>query len=896
MTDQLDRLKAALADRYMIERELGRGGMATVYLAKDLKHHRQVAIKVLDPELAHAIGHGRFLQEIEIAAQLNHPHILPLHDSGDANGLLYYVMPYVEGESLRDRLDREGQLPMEDVSQIVEEVADALSYAHSLGVIHRDIKPENILFTAGHAVVSDFGIAKAVDAAGGQSLTETGLAIGTPTYMSPEQAGGEKKADGRSDIYSLGCVAYEMLGGQPPFTGPTPQAILARHSLDPVPPLRTVRPAISASVEGALDKALAKTPADRFRSAKDFAEAFVSEAPGTPVEQAARTTKTSRWPRHLRTTVSVGAVAVVLGWALFGRDQGSPGSRTVGTIRPLTSFIGWEAFPSWSPDGTMIAYSHIAGGDADVVTLSVGGGDPHILTGDSPADEILPRWSPDASKIAFVSDRGAGTDVYWIPPTGGAERKVTETNIPFLERMGAWGSVFGSNPWSPDGTELVFSRLHDNGDVALWKVNLETREETQLTQPPPGGEDGVAAWSFNGETIAFVRSEKGVRTTWLLPAAGGELSPLLADGEPGDAHYPVWFPDDRRLLVLSARGGGRDLWELELHSGVLRQLTFGGGRAQGPAVARNGVIAYTQFAHQIDLYWAPRNPSSEEHERLTSFTGDNFGARVSPDGNSIVYYSSRSGDHDLWLHDRTTGRERQLTDHPASDRLLDWSPDGREIVFMSSRSGAVTLWIVELETGATRQLTDHELTWSGHTAKGQGGPRWAPDGSVIGYLAPETGNNAIWVVNPDGSNPRASGVRGALSFGWYRDSKRVVYTRRDPSGSGLIELRAAHLGTGEDVLLRAGAMAEVDPSPDGSGVIFVDAVSHFGMELYLLPLAPPRAPSQLPTASGEPIRLTFGEGLWHVHSGGWAPDGSGLVYSRDRDEGDIYVILPPGQE
>ncbi len=260
----IERLNRALTARYLVERELGRGGMALVFLAQDLRHHRPVAIKVLRPELALAIGSERFLREIEIAARLTHPHILPLYDSGEADGLLYYVMPYVEEDSLRDRLDREQQLPLEDALQITREVTDALSYAHSLGVIHRDIKPENILFQAGHAVISDFGIARAITAAGGDRLTETGIAIGTPVYMSPEQAAADRQPDARSDLYSLACVLYEMLAGVPPYTGPTAQAIIARRLTDPVPPLRTVRETVPVAVEQAVMRALAKVPADRW--------------------------------------------------------------------------------------------------------------------------------------------------------------------------------------------------------------------------------------------------------------------------------------------------------------------------------------------------------------------------------------------------------------------------------------------------------------------------------------------------------------------------------------------------------------------------------------------------------------------------------------------------------
>jgi len=280
MPDLLDRLKTALADRYAIERELGAGGMATVYLAEDLKHHRPVAVKVLRPELAAVVGAERFLREIEVTANLHHPHILPLYDSGEADGFLYYVMPYVEGESLRDRLNREKQLPLNDALQFAREVADALSYAHSHDVIHRDIKPENILLEAGHAVIADFGIARAVTAAGGEKLTETGLAVGTPQYMSLEQSAGDANLDGRSDVYSLGCVLYEMLAGEPPYTGPTAQAIIAKRMVDAVPSVRRMRETIPRVVDIAITKALAKIPADRFVTAADFIESLNLTTPG----------------------------------------------------------------------------------------------------------------------------------------------------------------------------------------------------------------------------------------------------------------------------------------------------------------------------------------------------------------------------------------------------------------------------------------------------------------------------------------------------------------------------------------------------------------------------------------------------------------------------------------
>ena len=328
MTDPFAELNTALSDRYVVDRELGRGGMALVYLARDVKHERFVALKTLRPEIAMALGRERFLREIKLAARLQHPNILPVYDSGDASGTLYYVMPFVEGESLRDRLDREPQLPLDDALQITREVADALAYAHSHDVVHRDIKPENIMLSGGHAIVTDFGIARAVDAAGGDKLTETGLAIGTPAYMPPEQSAGTGKVDRRSDIYSLACVLYETLAGQPPFTGPTAQAIMARHSLDAVPRLKVVRDAIPDDVEVVIERALEKVPADRYQTAAQFRDALSTASTGV----VSRIT-TARRPSRIRPAVrrrtmlaaaSLGLIIVVVGaWLLFGPPRGA---------------------------------------------------------------------------------------------------------------------------------------------------------------------------------------------------------------------------------------------------------------------------------------------------------------------------------------------------------------------------------------------------------------------------------------------------------------------------------------------------------------------------------------------------------------------------------------------
>ena len=308
-------LEQALADRYRIERELGSGGMATVYLAHDLRHDRKVAVKVLRPELAAAIGGDRFLAEIKTTANLQHPHILPRFDSGETESFLYYVMPLVTGESLRDRLTREGQLPLDDVLKITAELSEAVDYAHSQGVVHRDIKPENILFQAGHASICDFGIARAISEAGGVQLTGTGIAVGTPAYMSPEQATGAM-VDNRTDIYALGCVVYEMLAGEPPYTGPTAIAILSRRLTEPVPPLNRTRQGMPDSVNAALQRAMARSPADRFRTAAQFTEALgVVAPPGR--------SRIERRPRWIF-PVAVGLLLVAaLAWGFLRPRSGS---------------------------------------------------------------------------------------------------------------------------------------------------------------------------------------------------------------------------------------------------------------------------------------------------------------------------------------------------------------------------------------------------------------------------------------------------------------------------------------------------------------------------------------------------------------------------------------------
>jgi len=365
VTDLLERFRAAVADRYIVESELGQGGMATVYLATDVRHRRRVAIKVLRPELGAVVGVQRFQREIEIAAGLTHPHILPLHDSGEAAGFVYYVMPFIEGESLRDRLRREAQLPLEEALRIVAEVGDALAFAHASGVVHRDIKPENILLRSGHAFVVDFGIARALSVAGVENLTQTGLAIGTPAYMSPEQFTTSEEIDGRSDVYSLALVLHEMLAGTNPLGGTSAQEMLARRFSGQVPSLRDIRE-IPEAVDTAIRKALARTPADRYSTAAEFVDALKRSAP-----IQAPTLRFPRWSRAAGTVAGVVATVVVLVTALnlMGPRAGA-GSAARVAVLPFAVLAG-ESF-AYLAEGLVDLMSRNLDGAGDLHTVDPG--------------------------------------------------------------------------------------------------------------------------------------------------------------------------------------------------------------------------------------------------------------------------------------------------------------------------------------------------------------------------------------------------------------------------------------------------------------------------------------------------------------------------------------------
>ena len=527
-------MRDAIADSYAVTGELGRGGMATVFRAEDLKHRRQVAIKVLDQEVSAQIGPERFAREIEIAARLQHPHILPLYDSGSAGGLLYYVMPLVEGESLRDRLDREKQLSQEEAVRIITEVASALSYAHSHGVVHRDIKPENILLSGGTAVVADFGIARAVDDSE-QALTKTGTVIGTPAYMSPEQATGAPNIDGRSDQYSLACVLYELLVGQPPFTGPTAQAIIARHSLDMVSPPSIMRPGIPDAMEDALLKALAKVPADRYATTSLFAEAVAtpSRASGyrarhnTPIPGAPR-----RRP-WIKTVVAIAGGVILLGGGWAGltaiRENGGtktnandPDPRRIAVL--YFEHRGDESHTQYLADGLTEALIHELSAVKALQVISANGVRPYRNAGNAIRPDSLRRSLGVGTIVqGTVTEQGdrLRVDVALVDAATGNETKSTRLERPRTELFALQDTLSQAVSEflrSAIGEEVqVRETRAGTRNVAAWELVQQAGEERKTYDSVIAAGDVAAANALLARADTLLAKASTLDPKWTTP-------------------------------------------------------------------------------------------------------------------------------------------------------------------------------------------------------------------------------------------------------------------------------------------------------------------------------------------------------------------------------------------
>ncbi|MFN8980579.1 MAG: protein kinase domain-containing protein, partial [Gemmatimonadaceae bacterium] len=658
------RLRAALSDRYRVDRELGAGGMATVYLAHDLKHERDVAIKVLHPDLGAALGAERFLSEIKTTARLQHPHILPLLDSGAADGLMYYVMPYVRGETLRARLERETQLPIADAVRIATEVAEALQAAHALGIVHRDITPENILLQDGHALVADFGIALAVQTAGGQRMTQTGLSLGTPQYMSPEQAMGERTIDARSDIYALGAVTYEMLTGEPPFTGASVQAIVARILSEKPTAITTFRDMVSPSVERAVLSALAKLPADRPATAALFANALApseTSAPAVPPVAVPRAGG-SRRARVAATIAVVGAIGAGGWWS--GRATAPEAARWA-RFTQLTDASGVETSPAIAPDGESFAYASDARGSMDIYVQRVGGRAVQRVAGDSTVDETFPAWSADGRRLAFARR----DDGVWVMESGGENAR----------RVSAVGTM---PAWSPDGTQLAFGSTEvqnpynlEDGDVWIAAVSGGTPRRVPITGVQRAYQP---SWSPSGERIAFFTNNGGRRDIATVSVTGGAAVFVTQDAAVDWA--PTWSADGRWLFFASDRGGAMGLWRIEIdeESGAAHgqpELIAAGGDAwfDLPSISRDGrrllfrskLESANPTAVDFDVDGARLGASRQLQHRSS---GELVPSDISPDGQTLSLTTPLEGRQKLWLMQADGSQLRQLTDDPSFDR------------------------------------------------------------------------------------------------------------------------------------------------------------------------------------------------------------------------------------
>jgi predicted Ser/Thr protein kinase len=519
MSHPFTRLQSALAGRYGLSSELGSGGMATVYLAEDLRHRRKVAVKVLRSDLAATLGPERFAREIEIAAQLQHPHILPVLDSGDADGFLFYVMPYIEGESLGERLKREGRLSVAEAARLLGEIADALAYAHAHGVVHRDVKPDNVLLSGRHVLVADFGVAKAVSQASGAvpALTTAGLAVGTPNYMAPEQAIADPTVDHRADIYALGVLGYEMLTGEPPFSGTT-RAVLAAHALEEPPPVTARRPDVPEGLAELIARCLAKNPESRWQSAQEIVDRLET----IPTRVSARSPR-SLLARALGAAVAVGLVLLL---ALLALRRPQSSRLELGRATQVTFEPGLELDPALSPNGELVAY---AKGPADrmrVFVRQVSGGQPVEVAGSqSPAPQRQPQWSPDGSSLLYES----GDSVYLVPALGGVPRLVGPG---VNTRAGRGLRYFTTKAWAPDGIRFLFNRAD-----SLLIQPIDGRRPRLLTRLPIADPHSFA-WSPDGNLIAFVT---GNSIFTLAPSNLGNVGPsaiwiLRADGaRPGES-------------------------------------------------------------------------------------------------------------------------------------------------------------------------------------------------------------------------------------------------------------------------------------------------------------------------------------------------------------------------
>jgi serine/threonine-protein kinase len=855
------RLASALADRYQIERELGAGGMATVYLAHDPRHGRRVAVKVLHPELAAVIGTERFLAEIRTTATLHHPHILGLIDSGQVDGIPYYVMPFVEGESLRDRLTREKQLPIDDALRLAREVADALAYAHGRGVIHRDIKPENILLQDGHALVADFGIALAIAGAGAQRLTQTGLSLGTPQYMAPEQAMGEKTVDARADVYALGAVLYEMLTGEPPFAGPTAQAIVAKVLTERPAAIVTRRERVPPHVEDAVLRSLEKLPADRFTSASELAAALVrGDADGTVRRSHARAgVDAHRGDRRLTialvTACVVATAAAIAGWLRHPQRTALPAIRFA---IPLTA-DGAAQTPvvygprlAISPDGQRVAFVGPSAVERQIYVRALGDAVPRALAGTEGAYQLA--FSPDGTSLAFV----VGDLIRRIELSNG--RVSTVCTLPRGNELTdgvAWG----------DDDSLVVIQGRRAGVLRVAASGGPPTVLRLARDTTPAGQPVLLFWPdlLPGGKDALVNVNDGSVKLQLLSLRTGERTDLL----PGNVFARFAAPG--HLLVqnedLSVSAIPFDLSTRRVTgAGTVVLPTVGQtvGNAPDFAVSRNGVFAFVPGG-------APRRTvvAVERGGRVSVLIGKEGpydDAKYSPDGTRIVLGEGVGNRRDLWVYDLARATKTRLTFE--SDNFFPvWNPDGRTIAFTSRRAGPAGIFIVSADgTPAVRPVVNTNiLSFTGsfsadgrtlyyrrtdptlgfdifsvgvndtanlqrpvlQTRFNESAPAVSPNGQLLAYVSDESGRSEIYVRRIEGGEQRwLVTTDGGTEPLWRRDGKELFF-RRGPDVFAVAMEGGATPRFGTGVKLFSGSYVgnsrttAFDVSPDGTRFLMI---------------------------------------------------------------------------
>jgi serine/threonine-protein kinase len=760
MTDVLERLTAALADRYRIGRELGAGGMATVYLAEDLKHDRKVALKVLKPELAAVLGADRFVQEIKTTASLQHPHILPLFDSGQADGFLYYVMPYVEGETLRDKLDRETQLGIDEAVQITTEVADALDYAHRNGVIHRDIKPENILLHDGRPMVADFGIALAVSAAAGGRMTETGLSLGTPHYMSPEQATAEKDLTNRSDIYSLAAVLYEMLSGDPPHVGASAQQIIMKIVTEEAVPVTSLRKSVPSNVAAAVGQGLAKLPADRFATAKEFEEALHNvafAAAGTSASAAGQ--PIGAWNPIAKILAGLSMALSIAVVALVSRGDPTPPAEVTRFTVELTGERGTESGdfngPGYaiSDDGGRIAYLGAAGERSQILVRERDRLDAEVVRS---TDDVrcCMTFSPDGQSLAYITMQ---LDVKVVSISGGLSHVVADSSVQDPSLYG------GGVDWGPD--DLVYFSTFDG----IWRR-------------PPGG--GVR------ERVTAIRP--GERThAWMdvLPNGKGALITVIPSNSNDLSAYAIGVVDF---------GTGKIT---ELFQGVYARYVPAGYVV---FVRDDGTLVAAPFDQRRLEPTAPPVELVDDIE-----VGRNGAARMalSPSGTLLYRRGRQVIDRLAWVDRGGTpamGVAPELDGRLQSPRL---SPDGKRIALASITAEGMQLWTKSLGAAVpVRHTVSGQVNWR---------PNWSPAGDVLYFISDRDDLGAVFEKRVDGTgNPRRVSLpesRPIFEVLPVDDTTLLVRTDNNAPGNGDIFL--AHLSADTTVTpIVATPAAELTPA------------------------------------------------------------------------------------